>query len=283
MARKNKKKHGQFFLLHALKEETRRFILSILSFTVALFFLLAYMDRAGIVGETIRDIFNNLFGVGYFLFPLFLIGVGVVLLSTKRPHIAATTIVGGFLFFVSGLAIIGAFSKNAGGVIGTLFSSPFITLFDTFAAKIILAALLFVSLLILFDVTPTKIVIFFSQLITRLKKLAGAKQKSIPPDEYEDAGYAEDIGEEEDEDDGENDDSDEEEKIPTHSNAEKENHGNNRDTSLAKTLTQTKDTILSFMGSASKEYTPPPLSLFETDKGKPGVGWRNDSVCVAVP
>ncbi|MAG12887.1 cell division protein FtsK [bacterium] len=269
MTRKYKKRRGKSSFLPALKEETRRFIFSILSFVIAIFFLLAYANQAGIVGESIRNIFNKFFGVGYFLFPAFLVGAGIVFLSIKRTHIAAATFLGGLLFLTSGLALISTFNSEAGGIVGAILSSPFVALFDTFATKVILIALLFVSLLILFDATPTKIISSLSELANWLKNLVSRKQESLDSDEYE---------EDEDGEEGEYDDEeyDEEDEIEAQDESEGETthkeDAEKRTAPFAQTLSQTKENILSFVQATSKEYTPPPLSLFETDKGKPDVG-----------
>ncbi len=271
MTRKYKKNRGKSSFLPALKEETRRFIFSILSFVVAIFFLLAYANKAGIVGESIRNIFNDFFGVGYFLFPTLLVGAGIVFLSTKRTHIAAATFIGGLLFLISGLATISTFNSDAGGIVGAILSSPFIALFDTFATKVILIALLLVSLLILFDATPAKIISSLSELVSWLKNLVHKKQESLDSDDYKE-GEEDEYDEDEDEYEDDEDSTHKTAGTPNSSEANTGEDTEKRAAPFAQTLSQTKDNILSFVHATSKKYTLPPLSLFETDKGKPDVG-----------
>ena len=162
MAKKNKngeKRWWRFFFLSELKDETKHWIFSVLSFVAALFFFLAYIDKAGIVGTSIKELFSALFGVGYFLFPLFFLGFSLMLVFTDRPRFVATTLLGGGLAVVSGLALLTIVRAGWGGVVGTFLATPFVLLFDTFAAKIILVGLILISLLIFFDATPSKILV----------------------------------------------------------------------------------------------------------------------------
>ena len=72
-------------LFSGLKDETRHWILSVVSFSIALFFVLIAFDKAGIVGTYAHKILASLFGIGYLLFPLIFFIGGIVFLKEERP------------------------------------------------------------------------------------------------------------------------------------------------------------------------------------------------------
>ncbi len=261
MGKRNKKDPQRPFFLSQLKDETKRWIFSIFSFLSAIFFSLAYMDRAGVVGNLVKEVFSTFFGIGYFLFPLFFVGLTVNLLLINHPRFIARTLLGGILFIVSGLAFVGVISPENAGVVGIYLASPFLTLFDVIATKIIFIGLIFISLLIFFDATPSKIIMALFSLL---------RQKKDEPEEGEgrENVASEDL---------------EEGAPPSQSKAEEHEEEPEEVTEkksgiisqIVETAQKTERRLGSMVSShflRSKKYTPPPLSLLETDRGKPGVG-----------
>ncbi len=249
MAKKTSKKTLQ--VMGTLKEETRHWVLSILFFVLAIFFILAAFGTAGVVGKTIFKWFELLFGIGYFILPLLLLLLTLSFLKNKRPDFVATTATGAVIFFLSGLGAMSVLAgKELGGLVGKIISQPLLVLFDFWISLVFLFALFIVSLSIIFDAKPTTASLLW------IKKFKVKKDKE---EEYEEEVEKEEDAEEEEE-------IAEEEK--------KEETGKINKIKKALSVKSKKDDMeeisADYMGSS--KYSPPPLSLLANDKGKPGVG-----------
>ncbi len=253
MAKKTSKKTLQ--VMGALREETRHWVLSILFFVLAIFFILASFGMAGVVGTTIFKWFELLFGVGYFILPLLLLLLTLSFLKNKRPDFVATTTIGALIFFLSGLGTMSILAgEELGGFIGKIISKPLLALFDFWISLVFLLALFIVSLSIIFDAKPTT------------ESLSWFKKFKIKKEKVEEE--AEEVDEEEYEDEEEEEDEEETEEV-------EEKTGKMSKLKNALSIKNKKDEIIEelsadYMGSS--KYSPPPLSLLASDKGKPGVG-----------
>ncbi|MDP3726126.1 MAG: DNA translocase FtsK [bacterium] len=262
MGKRNKKDPQRPFFLSQLKDETRRWIFSIFSFLCAIFFSLAYIGKAGVVGDLIQEIFSTFFGIGYFLFPIFFVGLTLNLLFVDHPRFMARAFFGGILFIVSGLAFVGVVSAENAGIVGVYLSSPFTTLFDVVATKIILIGLTFISLLIFFDATPSKIIVALFSLIRRKKVSAvdaSSDEETIADTHVEETESSP--------------------QVETENYEEDTEEIKEKKTGIVSQIVETAQKTERHLGSLvsahffrSKKYTPPPLSLLQTDRGKPGVG-----------
>src|SRR3989344_9005567 len=157
MGRRKKKKmqEDEELLLPPLGigEETRKWILALVSFAGMLFFVLAALGKAGLAGEALFGLFSSIFGVGYYLFPVMLLALaGTVFRSEKNTLLF--TLFGIGLFFVSGLCII-QILLGSGGVAGALLAGPLISLFDIYASLVLLGTLLLISVLLATNITPS--------------------------------------------------------------------------------------------------------------------------------
>ncbi|MBX4216107.1 DNA translocase FtsK 4TM domain-containing protein, partial [Candidatus Parcubacteria bacterium] len=257
MAKKNGKKEKEAFSLHrlnpGLKEETVHAVLAILSFIIAVLFVFAAFGKGGVAGAFIFRFLTMLFGIGYYLLPALFLMLGISYARSVRPNVGFTHLVGSFLFLFAGLGIIDITMKdNAGGIVGGLVSYPLLSLIDLYASLTVLAGLLVISLLVIFDARPSrKLFNFFLR--------------------HHDEG----IGDEEDEEDVEPMIAKEESSKPEEKPREEK-----RENPLTKILGVGKkdaDEILMSPPSGKSmrhfaNYTPPPLSIFEKDRGKPDVG-----------
>jgi S-DNA-T family DNA segregation ATPase FtsK/SpoIIIE len=138
-------------------------------------------------------------------------------------------------------------------------------LFDTVVTTLFLSALLIISLLVMFDTRPK-----FSDHFDSLKKLFGKKQAKKEKElriggvaETEDT--EEEAEEESDDEEIEEEDAEEEEHEPVIRNG-------TRPTPTAEKIDSDAAMIMSGAAFASIPFAPPPLTLLEGDKGKPGVG-----------
>lgn len=121
MARTKKEKRAQeeknynFFNLHP---DTKKSVFAVIFFGIALILILASMGKAGPLGDFVYHLFNNLFGVGYYLLPaIFLILSGVFMISAERK-VLFPTLIGALFFVLAGLGLIDIVSAQKGGLVG---------------------------------------------------------------------------------------------------------------------------------------------------------------------
>ncbi len=235
----------------SLNERTRRAIGSVVFFVVAIFLSMAAFDKAGPIGEKTFVGLDLVLGIGYYLLPIVLIVLAILFLLPRdeEKNVALTQIIGAVILFISCLGLIDIAFASKGGFLGNIISKPLIGLFDTSVTTVILLGITCVSLLAMFD-TALDLNLFASPL----KKLLGKDSK-------EDEKPVKIIG------------------------------ATDPDTAVKPMMTRKTDEELKlatpidepmsrnkipagpiFKLVSQKPYTPPPLSLLETDKGKPGVG-----------
>lgn len=236
----------------SVKPETMRSIYAIGSGIFALIFLLAPFNLSGNVGEVLYMWLTKAFGFGYFLLPISLIFLAIGLIRQHDEEGPGTgRLTGAILLFVTGIGILAMVDETAGGAVGTLIKTPFVSLFDVLLGGIILGALATVGTLLALD-TPLA-----------LPTLPFSKKKEEDfedEEEYEEEEYEDEEYEEEPEEDGEEE---YEEEVP-----EKPKRG------LFGVAKKEAEEEVSPTGFAptDEEYVAPPVSLLERDKGKPGVG-----------
>jgi len=236
-----------------VKPETVSSIYAIGSGLLALLFLLAPFNLGGNVGEFMYAQLRTLFGAGYFLLPisLILLTIGIV-----RQHddggLGTGRVTGATLLFVSGVGILSLTSAGSGGIAGNLVMKPFVSLFDPVLGGIMLAAIAVIGALLALD-TPLA-----------FPRFGDAKKRTKKEEAYEDA-YPEDELEEE-------------------AGEEKETEGNGGAKEApeeapkrgglfgAKKKEEEEELAPMAFAPDDAEYSPPPLSILERDKGKPGVG-----------
>jgi len=240
----------RFNLLKNIGNETKQGVKAVIFFAIAVFFILASLRSAGIVGEYTYNILEGLLGVGYFIVPILFFTLGT---SYLKPHdeeknFGKTKLFGSFLFFLSGLGIVDLLSSK-GGIIGNALSGLSVKLFDFYASLIVFLALFAISLLILFEAKLS----FESFLFWR---------RSKKDDDYDDGIELEDLEEEE----YEEDDEEEAEEEPAKNKAGGIFGFGKKETAL----NEDEMDIVKF--PHQEEYLAPPLSLLNRDSGKPGVG-----------
>src|SRR3989344_2091217 len=135
-----------------VRKETWQAVLAIVFFVLSLLSILAAFGKAGMVGTYLFLILKKLLGIGYFLLPIALIMVGISFLKGVSRKFEVSKFVGVILFFLSGLGLLDLLVVHEGGILGRYISSPLISLFDVYAAAILLASILTISILITFDI-----------------------------------------------------------------------------------------------------------------------------------
>lgn len=232
-----------------LQEETVQGILAVVFFVLGLFLILASFGKAGFVGIKTFSFFSLLFGYGYYVLSIFFFMLCASFFQNLKRTFAITQTIGSFLFFFSALGIIAIMIDDGGGIVGRLISMPLIKLFDVYATGIILVAILVISLLITFD-TALKLDFIFN-----IRKLFSKK----PKDTITETTLTT------------------EPSLSKTAQGEEEQEETPKKGVMAamfeKKQPDEEEIIVSKKRNISlKTFTPPPLSLLERDKGKPGVG-----------
>ncbi len=238
----------------SLEEDTKHSVLSVIFFFLGIFLILAIFGIAGIAGERINAFMKNIFGVGFILLPISFFLLAFSFWKSERPHIVTTNTAGILLFLLSGLGLIDLIFPEKGGVVGLLVKTPFVRFFETYVSALFFIALLIIGVLI---ISNTKLSSLLS--LDLLKRNKDDEEVESDEEEYEeDEDWQEEEGDEYEEEEEDEDEEDED---------EKETRGlfgfGKRKDSIA-----TSGVQLRF----SDEFNPPPLSLLEKDKGRPGSG-----------
>ncbi len=252
---KKERKEPKKGFIKNLPDETVQGIAAVAFFVLAVFTSLAIepWHKAGIVGHYTFVGLSYLLGVGYYLLPLLSIVLALTFLRNLHRKFDVAKLYGSLLFLIATLGIIDIVSKGQGGFIGTWTAYPFVQLVDTTAALVFLSAFVVVSILIAFnDELDLKSLFSFKR----------EKEEDEEVDAEDDVNLKLSLPVEEDTP-----------KKTKKMEAEKPAPEKKpKDLKLATNEDDSKDFIKPSKHDADKEYTPPPLSLLERDKGKPVVG-----------
>ncbi len=249
--KKRGKSESELSLGNYLRDETMRAISAVVFFVLSVLLVLSSgpIGKGGVVGAETYSFFHYLFGVGYYLLPILFVILGISFLRSLHKKLALTHSIGGLIFFISSLSLISISMPDKGGLVGSYTSSPLIKLFDTPLSIVILIALIVISILVIFDAT---INIELLTSLFRKKKL----------EEGEDAEPELLI-------------TNPEQLNPVVETAKSFFQKSEPPPEAAVAPVQ-KSTQKDEFGISpllwNREYTPPPLSLLQGDKGKPGVG-----------
>ena len=252
MAKKNGKQSGGTGLLKSVPGETLKAIVAVLLIIVGAVLTLAGFGAAGPAGTDAYVLFGNLLGVGYFLVPILFFMLGGAALREERPAFSPLKLVSSVLFLVTGLGFIQIVSGK-GGLFGQSIAGPAVQYFDVYAAIIGLGGILLISLLLLLE-GRISLEPFLGawRLVSSLwrKGTIALAEPAIVGGTYDDeqeaparAATAEP-----------------EEPVPLP-----------RAPRVDPALAQAKASAVA-LKSLLGTYTPPPLSLLERDRGRPGVG-----------
>lgn len=255
---KEKSSENHFPLFRGLSDETRHGVIAMLFFTIGIFFLIAPFGKAGLVGGNIYAGFQYLLGVGYYILPLLSFLLGASFLRSSRQSLALTASLGAFLFLFSSLGLINIFStNNAGGLFGSIVSTPLIKLFDTYVATLFLVTFLAISLLVMFNTRPNFSRLLFWRNKTDLSNNRDQEEVDIPEIEEEETRA-------------------EEKNAPLPEDADIATGNASPPTQSSAKIKNKKEKYspdeLLLNKYSEKTYTAPSLNLLEGDRGRPGVG-----------
>ena len=156
MRKKNKKNQKkprglvEKLSIFSLPEETKKWILGVVVFIVAIIIALSFFDLAGVAGKAIISGLTFLIGKGVFITPLILVVGGLVFFSTKYEKFLGPAILAIFIEIVGISGILESFSPGVkqGGWIGYAFAWPFLELFGILVSKIVFSGVILVGGLI---------------------------------------------------------------------------------------------------------------------------------------
>src|SRR3989344_5101154 len=228
--------------------ETAHAIFGIFSIVLAIFLLLGAFDLSGRVGTITYEGLSYLFGIGYYLLPTVSLILAVSFLQKQEREFAIHQVFGSFILFLSSLGLVNLFSVR-GGIIGNFISRPLASFFDVYLSMVILIALLIVSILVIFNASIKFDAFAF------LKRLFLRKEASAVLAPTEDAAIEKAV-----------------EKVEN--NQQPTTYNQQQDTRQeTKSKKEDNEGFMPIITRRSgKRWTPPPLSLLEGDRGKPGVG-----------
>ncbi len=166
----------------SLDPETAHGILTVAIFAVAALLLLSLFDLAGSFGVAIDGGMAHILGWDRIVLPFFLIASGIYELAPRRLQLKGTNYIGFILFFFSMnpfVHLASAIGPNAtadelakiGGKLGQLISIPFASFLGAFGAGTIFAALVIVSLLLIFNTSLRSVVAFLNRIFVFLRKI----------------------------------------------------------------------------------------------------------------
>jgi S-DNA-T family DNA segregation ATPase FtsK/SpoIIIE len=253
-ARKSKRSGKNKRTKVEIKESARHSIWGISLVVLGVLLLLSTFKLAGVAGNFFFYVFSSFFGFGYYLLPILLVIVGISFMRKGRPQVARLHAITSIVVLLSSLAIIDIGVNGAGpslnitfgGYLGSIVAWPFMKLFGTYAGVLILAALLVISLILLFNERPN-LVGLWQRIWSLLKRDIRMPQMKLSSD---------------------NENIEDVEPI-------EEPVNNTKEESLDYEESLIKDEEEETFPAKKKfhtAYIPPPLSLLEKDKGKPNVG-----------
>lgn len=232
--------------------ETKRGVAAVILFTLAVIFVLSFQGVGGFLGEYLLKAAKFVFGSCLWLVPLAFIAAGIAILKEIHRNVYLSSLLGMFLFVLSFLALVQIlFPSDVGyraGWLGYLISWPFFKIFGFWVSIVIFVALLFISVLVGFNIPLRKPIKEEKEEEGATAEKLSQEIKGLPGPEKRVARFVRGIlgkpgpkGKEAEEEAEKPAKTEEEELIPT-----------------------TRVGI--------KDYTFPPLELLEADKGYPASG-----------
>lgn len=247
-------------LFDNLKKETMQGILAIVFFILGVFLILSAFSGAGVVGDAVFKTLSSLFGVGYFIGPVLFFLLSISYTKSYKQSFGGLKKISAIVFFFASIGLIDATVADKGGLIGGMIAEPLIKLLEIFITLLILWGLVIASIMILLDAKLPSLSFF--------KEIFNKKDSVDEEDQFEEYNEDGEVKKDEQEDKSIND------KAQTETTDKKENASESKSIKnifgLGREKPETDEIHMKHIYVSS--YAPPPLSILEKDKGKPGVG-----------
>jgi DNA segregation ATPase FtsK/SpoIIIE, S-DNA-T family len=246
-------------LVRSISSEAIRGVSAIFFVAISIFLILARFGIGGVLGDMLYKYLSYLLGIGYFLLPLSLTLLAVLIFQSFEKRFGIVQMMSMLVFLVSGLGLINLAFQGNGGILGEWISSPIVASVDTAATALFLIAFIIASLVIAFDI----------HLGAVAKSVRGLFARDNP-DENMEAGDVTVLGLQEEDSESVNPT----EVTATVAEAPEEKAGGPKIPGIDK-LWQKNDTVADgfpIMTATESTYSPPPISILSKNKGKPEVG-----------
>ncbi len=205
-----------------LDDQTKKGIITVFLFAVALFLLLSLFDLAGSVGFSLDSAMAHVLGWDKIVLPFFILAIAINLYAPHKLPLKLSNGIGFLLFFVglNPLVHLLTFGDSeptsqaidaAGGKLGLLLGEPFIPLFGVAGAAIFFAAIFGASLVLIFNTSLSTIGEWLMSVFNILARVFGFIIKPFTALYAKYKERKENKNLEEDEEEGEIEDEDEEE------------------------------------------------------------------------
>ena len=134
--------------------ETKRGIIAIILFTLAILIALGLRGLAGRFGQGFYEYASLLLGKGMFLVPIVLVVTGFIIIKYIHRDVYLPVFLGSFIFVLGFLSLVHILfpEEQSGGIVGYLVSWPFLYALGKWASFIVFLALILISILIAFNV-----------------------------------------------------------------------------------------------------------------------------------
>lgn len=243
--RKNPPAKKSFF--DDLSSQTKQAIGAVVCMVLGVFLVLSLLGYAGMVGTWTYTALDFLFGIGAYIAPLVCAGYVYVLLNPKEDEAVSTSkVVGLALIFVTLLAGFSLYTREWGGLVGSLIEYPLTYLAGSLAAGAIVAAIFLIGVFLTFNIG------------LHLPKKA-ATTTEVEETEMDDLDM-----------------------LPEIPASEELDETTPEETEDEPTPTKKRGSVVEKLGLAKNEtfavsnfagpYAPPPISLLNKDKGRAKVG-----------
>ena len=146
---KNKKSSSNFAI--NLPERTKKWILGVVIFVLAIIIALGFFDLAGVAGEWVMNSLTFLIGRAVFLVPLIFVIGGIVFFKTRYEKFLVPAALAIFILIVGAAGILESLNpgEKQGGLLGYVFAWPFLKLFTNLVSTIIFGGIILIGGLIL--------------------------------------------------------------------------------------------------------------------------------------
>ena len=236
-----------------MRGETLQGVLAVLFFAGGLILIFASLGKAGSGGEYLYAKLTALVGVGFYLLPILALFLSAGCLRAFKGLFPVKKTIGVFILFFSGLGIIELIFPVQGGLLGKAVSAPLARVFEVYTSIVILAACFVSAILIMFEASiPVESIAAWWKRGREKKagpRIVGFSREEVVAQEETDTTAA----------------PEQEEELPEEQGGLK----------LAQKTRMGKEKNISGKVTARARtgaYAPPPVSLLEGDRGKPGVG-----------
>ena len=191
-----------------IHREAKRSAVAVFLFALALVISLGFFGSAGVVGDKLAKITGMLVGWAKFIFPLFLIIAGIVLLLRKEKSFYITKLIGLFVTFLALVTFFhwffdvpkmekAASQGTGGGYLGFLLAHVMAAYLGKAGSLVIIIALFFIGIIVAFNFSFVKIIEIFRKEEKIPEETGGTEteyveEQKIPepekaPEEKEDA------------------------------------------------------------------------------------------------